>query len=127
MLFHDEPLSLQVLDRLKAGEQALAPAFWPLEVLNSLLIGEKKGRISREQTDAFLRDLRALRPTLDYASLERACGPVQTICRDHGLTPYDALWANRRVNWNGETDVGCRHGSPLDSPGARPTAENDAG
>ena len=70
MLFHDEPLSLQVLDRLKAGEQALAPAFWPLEVLNSLLIGEKKGRISREQTDAFLRDLRALRPTLDYASLE---------------------------------------------------------
>ena len=41
------PLSLQVLDRLKAGEQALAPAFWSLEVLNSLLIGEKKGRISR--------------------------------------------------------------------------------
>ena len=37
--FPDEqtPLSLQVLDRLKAGEQALAPAFWPLEVLNSLL------------------------------------------------------------------------------------------
>ena len=65
--FPDEqtPLSLQVLDRLKAGEQALAPAFWSLEVLNSLLIGEKKGRISLEQTYAFLRALRALRATLD--------------------------------------------------------------
>ena len=49
--FPDEqtPLSLKVLDQLKTGQQALAPAFWPLEVLNSLLIGEKKGRISREQ------------------------------------------------------------------------------
>ena len=103
--FPDEqtPLSLQVLDRLKAGEQALAPAFWPLEVLNSLLIGEKKGRISREQTDAFLRDLRALRATLDYAPLERACGPVQTICRDHGLTPYDALYV----------ELAIRSGCPL--------------
>ena len=41
--FPDEQtdLSIKVLDRLKAGEQALVPAFWSVEVLNTLLIGEK--------------------------------------------------------------------------------------
>jgi hypothetical protein len=29
------PCAADVLDRLKAGEQALAPAFWPLEVPRS--------------------------------------------------------------------------------------------
>jgi len=41
--FPDEqtPLSQQVLQRLKAGEQALVPFFWSVEVLNSLLAGER--------------------------------------------------------------------------------------
>ena len=92
--FPDEqtPVSMQVLDRLKAGEQALVPAFWSLEVLNSLLVGEKRGRISPKDTKTFLEDLSALRATLDYASWEQVCGPVHAICRDHRLTPYDALY-----------------------------------
>jgi hypothetical protein len=42
--FPDEqtPLSLRVLERLQAGEQALVPSFWSLEILNSLLIGERR-------------------------------------------------------------------------------------
>ena len=92
--FPDEqtPLSLRVLDRLNAGEEALVPAFWSVEVLNSLLVGEKRGRISPEQTRAFLSDLVALQPTVDHASLEQVFGTVQMLCRDHGLTPYDALY-----------------------------------
>jgi predicted nucleic acid-binding protein len=92
--FPDEqtPVALNVLDRLNAGEQALVPAFWSDEVLNSLLIGEKRGRISPEQTDAFLRTLRALGPTIDSISAEQVFGPVQALCRAHRLTPYDALY-----------------------------------
>ena len=46
--FPDEqtPLSLRVLDRLNAGESAVVPWFWSVEILNALLIGEKRGRIS---------------------------------------------------------------------------------
>ena len=90
--FPDEqtPLSLQVLDRLNAGEEALVPAFWPVEVLNSLLVGEKRGRVSTNQT--FLRNLTALQPTIDHASLDQVFGTVQMLCRDYGLTPYDALY-----------------------------------
>jgi predicted nucleic acid-binding protein len=65
--FPDEqtPASMNVLDMLKAGGQALVPAFWCSEVLNSLLVGERKGRISPDQTRAFLSNLSALRLTLD--------------------------------------------------------------
>jgi predicted nucleic acid-binding protein len=91
--FPDEqtPLSLNVLERLKTGEQDLVPAFWSVEVLNILLLGERKGRITPEQTKAFFDTLRALNPTMDHASLKQVAGPVQIICRDHRLTPYDAL------------------------------------
>ena len=43
--FPDEqtPLSLSVLERLDGGEEALVPAFWSVEVLNSLLVGGEEG------------------------------------------------------------------------------------
>jgi predicted nucleic acid-binding protein len=95
--FPDEqtPLSLKVLDRLNAGDAALVSAFWSVEVLNSLLVGEKRGRISPEQTLAFLGDLGALRPSFDNASVEQVFGPVQKLCREHNLThttPFTSNW-----------------------------------
>jgi len=103
--FPDEqtPLSMNVLDRIGAGERALVPAFWPLEVLNTLLVGERKGRITAEQTRAFFDALRVLRPVLDTVSLEQIAGPIQIICRDHRLTPYDALYV----------ELALRSGCPL--------------
>lgn len=87
--FPDEqtPASASVLDRLKAGDRMLVPAFWALEVLNTLLLGERRGRITAEQTRKFLDTLRILNPILDYASLEKVGGAIQIICRDHRLTP----------------------------------------
>jgi predicted nucleic acid-binding protein len=103
--FPDEqtPAALRVLDLLKAGDQALVPAFWCSEVLNSLLVGERKGRIAAAQTRAFLEDLRALRPALDDASLELVFRDVQALCRQHGLASYDALYL----------ELAMRSGSPL--------------
>ena len=92
--FPDEQtaLSTKVLDLLNTGEQAVVPAFWSVEILNALLVGEKRQRISPEQTQAFLVEILTLDAVLDYASLEQVCGVVQTISRDHHLTPYDALY-----------------------------------
>jgi predicted nucleic acid-binding protein len=70
----------------------LVPAFWSVEVLNTLLIGERRGRIAPEQTQAFLGELRKLGPALDCASMEEVLGSVQNISRDHRLSPYDALY-----------------------------------
>ena len=92
--FADEqtPASMSVLDLLKAGGQALVPAFWCSEVLNSLLVGERRGRISAIQTQAFLSDLQALCPTVDNASMDQVFQDIQAICRQCGLASYDALY-----------------------------------
>ena len=92
--FPDEQttLSFAVLDRLKAGEMALVPAFWSVEVLNSLLVGQRRGRIAPDQTQAFLLSIQALQPIFDHSSLEQVIGPVQKLCREHRLSPYDALY-----------------------------------
>ena len=103
--FPDEqtPAAMSVLDLLKAGDQALVPAFWCSEVLNSLLVGERKGRISADQTRAFLSDLAALRPTLDDSPLQRIFEDIQALCREHALASYDALYV----------ELAMRSGSPL--------------
>lgn len=92
--FPDEqgPASLVVRERIRSGDRALVPAFWAVEVLNAVLLGERRGRITRKESEAFLDDVRTLDPILDYASLEQIAGPIQAICRDHNLTPYDALY-----------------------------------
>ena len=73
-------MSLNVLDRLKAGEQALVPAFWAA------------GRITPEQAQSFFDALRVLNPRFDYVSMEQVAGPIQAMCRNHRLTPHDALY-----------------------------------
>jgi len=97
------PSAMGVLDLLREGEQALVPAFWCSEVLNAWLVGERKGRISANETRAFLQDLRALRPTLDDVSLERVIQDIHPLCRQHGLASYDPLYV----------ELAMRSGSPL--------------
>ena len=95
--------AMGALDRLKAGDEALVPAFWCSEVLDSLLVGERKGRISADKTRVFLEDLHALRPVLDDVSLKRVIQDMQALCRQQGLAPSDALYV----------EVARRSGSPL--------------
>src|SRR6266853_294674 len=82
-------MSVNVLDRLKSGEQALVLTFLPLEVLNTLLVGERNGRITADRQKHFLTRF-AYCTRLRVTGASRRTG--QIICRDHRLTPYDALY-----------------------------------
>src|SRR5436309_9875950 len=44
-----------VLDLLASGTEALAPAVWPLELVNALLMAERRKRITVAQVTALLR------------------------------------------------------------------------
>ena len=68
------------------------PAFWCSEILNTLLVGERKGRIFADQTRAFLADLRSLKPVLDHVRSKLCSEDVQSLCRQFGLVSYDALY-----------------------------------
>jgi predicted nucleic acid-binding protein len=92
--FPDEntDLAQQVADRFKQGDAALAPSFWPHEVLNALLAGEKRKRISREMIRGFLDDLARLPVTLEQIPAEIVFNRIQALSRKHGLTAYDAAY-----------------------------------
>jgi len=92
--FHDENSALaeKIALMFEQGNSAIAPPFWPHEVLNALLVGVKRNRISRELVDAFLTDLVALPVVLAHFPAEAVFDRIQSLSREHGLTAYDAAY-----------------------------------
>lgn len=91
--FEDEhtPAALAILDQItEAG--AVAPAIWPLEVLNGLTMAERRGRLDimrRHQLAGFLRDLPV---NLDQETADQAWTATMRLSERHRLTLYDAAY-----------------------------------
>ena len=102
--FEDEatPYTESVLERLRES-RAEAPAIWPLEVANILLLGERRGRIPRPKTESFVRVLQELRIAVEDGLPATVLGPVLQIGREYGLTSYDASYL----------ELAMRRGLPL--------------
>jgi len=92
--FPDENAALahRVALMFKQGDSAIAPSFWPHEVLNALLMGEKRKRISGDLMRNFLADLTALPVVLERFPADVVYGRIQALSRQHGLTTYDAAY-----------------------------------
>jgi len=92
--FPDENADLAqlVAGMFKRGDTAIAPSFWPHEVLNALLVGEKRKRISKELVRRFLDDLATLPIALEQFPSGIVFGRIQRLSRAHGLTAYDAAY-----------------------------------
>lgn len=92
--FPDENADLaeHVAHRFQQGDTALAPSFWPHEVLNALLVGEKRKRITKEMIRRFLDDLTLLPVTLEQTPGGVVFDRIQSLSRSYGLTPYDAAY-----------------------------------
>ncbi len=69
----------------------LAPAIWPLEVANTFLVSQRRGRITAAQLQRLVELVAALdvqvAPSL-VLSVEHWC----QFSHAHGLTPYDAQY-----------------------------------
>jgi len=85
-------LARRVADMFKQGDSAIAPSFWPHEVLNALLAGERRKRISAALAQSFLNDLGALPIQLEQFPTTTVFGRIQSLSREHGLTTYDAAY-----------------------------------
>ena len=82
-----------VSDRIAAGDRAVVTAFCPHEVLNALLMGERRKRLKPELTRAFLQDLNRMSVDVDTAATSASVfQKIQELCRKHGLTAYDAAY-----------------------------------
>jgi len=76
----------------KQESSAIAPSFWPHEVLNALLVGEKRKRISENLVRTFLGDLAVLPIVLEHVPADAVYGRLRALSRQHGLTAYDAAY-----------------------------------
>lgn len=91
--FEDEasPISEALLDRTRA-EGGHAPAIWPVEVANALLVGERRGRLKPAATLRFIGLIEGLPITVDAAAPARAWRTAAEIARAHNLSVYDASY-----------------------------------
>lgn len=92
--FPDEnaPYAQQVASMFSRGDSAIVPSFWANEVLNALLVGEKRKRISRALIDTFLVDLAKLPVEPKLTLTGEVFDSVQNLSRRHYLTAYDAAY-----------------------------------
>jgi len=68
---------------------AIVPAVWFFELRNTLVVNERRGRITQPATSAFLRELSSLPIVTDRAPNE---AELIALARQHRLTVYDAAY-----------------------------------
>lgn len=88
--FPDEKteFSDQLLARLEIDSALVPPIFW-LEILNVLLVSERRGQIEAQDSYEFLKALHRL-PIQTRAN--DVGSSIAEIARRHGLTSYDARY-----------------------------------
>ncbi len=83
----------EISERIAGGDRVAVPSFWRHEMLNALLMGEKRKRLTPELTRAFIEDLYCLPVDVDAPADSTVVFTVtQALCRKHGLTAYDAAY-----------------------------------
>ena len=83
--------SAQIQDRL-VDEAAIVPIHWSLEVVNVLAMAEKRNRLTAADASHFLALLATLDIHEDDETFARAFGHLPALCREYGLTSYDAAY-----------------------------------
>jgi predicted nucleic acid-binding protein len=92
--FPDEhsDIAEHVAAMFKHGDSAIAPSFWPHEILNALLAGEKRKRITKTLITSFLDELVQLPVELTLVATDGVFERIHSLSREHGLTAYDAAY-----------------------------------
>ena len=91
-----------VLDYL-SDATALVPSVWPLEVMNILLVAERRKRLSEADSVRFISLLSQLPISVEYESPERIMRELLSFARENNLSSYDASYL----------DLSMRNGIPI--------------
>jgi predicted nucleic acid-binding protein len=75
-----------------AGGKAFVPRLWKLEVANALVIGERRGKISRGDANDFLEFAESLSILVDPAESGYGFPSVLRYARELQLSVYDATY-----------------------------------
>lgn len=84
-------------------EIGVVPGLWSIEVVNTISIAERKGRITAGESEKFLAQWAGLNLDVDPQAPGRAFSHILPLCRTHRLTSYDAVYI----------ELALRRGLPL--------------
>jgi len=87
----DNDYANAVLDIMPNAE-AFVPEIWSLEIVNNLLVAERRNRMTVEQTQASINWLQSLLITIDSLTSVQAFGRTLTLAREQNLASYDAAY-----------------------------------
>lgn len=71
---------------------SVVPPLWHTEIVNALLMGERRNVVSEAQVIDYLNSLSNLSITTDSTALEHRREQVMGLAREYKLTAYDATY-----------------------------------
>jgi predicted nucleic acid-binding protein len=74
------------------GASIFVPAIWNLEVVNSLVVAERRKNLSLSKSARFLEDLRKFNITIDAEGIDLVFTEVLEVARFHQRSAYDASY-----------------------------------
>lgn len=80
------------IQAMLVDDDAIVPAHWPLEVTNVLVLGERRGRITKVEKERLLGYLQSLPLQIDGETTDQAFGDIAALATVHQLTTYDAAY-----------------------------------
>jgi predicted nucleic acid-binding protein len=86
------PATEALLRRAEAGEEIAVPAHWPVEVLNAVIQGLKRGKISDAFATGFLARLFSFALAIDDSGGLSRMRDIRQLAERHRLTAYDAAY-----------------------------------
>lgn len=81
-----------VLQLLAENSEAVVPSIWWLEIVNVLIVAERRGRMTQADTAEALTKLRALRIIVDNNTAQQSTDATLLLARQYNLAAYDAAY-----------------------------------
>ena len=88
-----------IMDKLNI-DGAVVPQIWTSEVVNALLVGEKKKRLQRTQSLWILEKLQKLPISVDDFKPNRLMSEILTLSGKHKLSAYDGAYLELALRLN---------------------------
>lgn len=88
----------QALDRQIEPLELVAPWLWRLEVVNAVLVRERRRQITQAQGSRLLEALEALEVEIVGEPAHRTLGSLALAARPHELSAYDAVYLDFAIS-----------------------------
>lgn len=84
--------SVELIQAVHHGARVRAPALWPLETANALVVLTRRGKLTADERDAALAALALLSVEIDHEAATLAFARLSALAATHGLSVYDAAY-----------------------------------